>query len=262
MTTTRVREFQLDYNRSIEEYLQRFCNSERLNSDTCPKHLKTPAFVLTYHRTAEYSPPDLEVYEEARKQIFKPLFTNNMPGDSYSGISSYLAETQTKTLNWYPPSHYSESMSESELDVFVESQIGELEAVLAGKVETGVYACDIEKSCFKDKQPLNSWSLNGLTTRFSVGCEENPNLLVASIKGLKNLTYVSETNTVSPLHIEDGDMWSINYHWRGAPKLWIFFEFTSLMTYVDAVRRDLAGMNVQILYRYACMRQVVSILFF
>ena len=137
-------------------------------------------------------------------------------------------------------------MSESELDVFVEEKIGELESVLAGKVQAGVYACDIESSCFMSEQPQNSWSLNGLITRFSVACQENPKLLVANLPGLKNLTYVSEKNTVSPLHIEDGDMWSINYHWAGAPKLWIFFEYTSLGTYVEAVKRDLASKNFYI----------------
>ena len=95
-TTTRVREFKLNYDRSIEEYLQRFCSVERLNSDNCPEYLKTPAFVLSYHRTAVYSPPNIDIFEDARKQTFNPLFTNHTSGDNYSGISSYLAEPKKK----------------------------------------------------------------------------------------------------------------------------------------------------------------------
>ena len=127
-------------------------------------------------------------------------------------------------------------MSEEELDQLVETSITELEAVLQWKVPAGTYACDIKRSCFKTDESQLSWSLNGMKSRFSVIKEDQPNAKISNVSGLVNLTYVSEKNTVSPLHIEDGDMWSIDY--------WIIFEFTSLQTYVDAVRRDLGTGNI------------------
>ena len=243
MPITRIREVKVEYNRSIEEYLQRFCNADRLKHDSCPKHLRSPVLLLHYHRQpTEYCPPSMEVCNEAVQQEFKPLFIGKQRSENaFNGISSYLSETRPKSLNWHPPAHIAEAMSETELDAFTQEKIRELEFVLKGDVQAGVYACDIEASCFKAEQPQNSWSLNGLVSRFSRYCDRNPTKKLALVSGLKNLTYVSEKNTVSPLHIEDGDMWSINFHWRGAPKLWIFFESKFLLTYIHAVRRDLAG---------------------
>lgn len=141
---------------------------------------------------------------------------------------------------WYPKNWDIET-DNNKLDQIVEEKIKELDAVLSGDVSAGIYACDIEASCFPSDLPQVWWSLNGLTTRFSQFCEENPRVQLAQIHGLKNLTYVSSKNTISPLHIEDGDLWSVNYHWRGAPKLWVLFEYTDLQKYVDAVQKDLDG---------------------
>ena len=247
MLTSRIREFKLSYQWPIEAYLQKFCSTERLKSGKCPTHLKPPAFVLHHPRKMKYSPPDMDVCDSARKQQFQPLFRNN-PDETtskrFSGISSYMTEPKAKTLNWHPSAHSSvQNMTEDELDLWVESKIKELEDVLEGEIEAGVYAADINGSCFKAGQPQCSWSLNGMESRFSEFCEKNPTMKLANVSGLKNLTYVSERNTISPLHIEDGDLWSMNFLWKGAPKLWIFFDFDSLMTYVEAVQRDLNGKN-------------------
>ena len=130
MLTTRIREVKLSYDRTIEEYLQRFCSAERLNKDNCPKHLKTPAFLISYHRQPVYSPPNMEVCENAIKQEFSPIFTNGSCENSFNGIFSYVANQDVKPLCWYPPKHSAESMSEEELDQLVETSITELEAVL------------------------------------------------------------------------------------------------------------------------------------
>ena len=248
MMSTRIKEFELNYNRTIEQYLQDFLNIERFKSGNYPEHLKTPALLIKYFRSPKYSPPKMEVFKEARKQQFAPIFRKRTSENSFSGISSYVAKRTTKTLNWYPPSHSSEEMSEAELDKFVDEKIVELEAVLEGKVPAGVYACDIDKSCFSEKDSSTAWSLKAFTSRFSACCKKNPNRKISTVKGLKNLTYVSEKNTISPLHIEDGDLWSINYHWKGSPKLWIVFEYTSLMPYVESVRKDLDGKFFSLLH--------------
>ena len=246
MPIRRLREIKLSYQWPIEEYLQRFCNADRLIDGTCPRHLNTPAFLIYHPCAAEYLPPEEKsVCDTARKQIFKPLFRNSSKTSAnsagFSGISSYRAERKTKHLNWHPLAHDSESLSEEELDLYVSSKINEFESVLEGKVDAGVYAADIKGSCFKEGLPQCSWSLNGLKSRFSEFCKQYPQMKLARISGLDNLTYVSEPNTVSPLHIEDADLWSINYHWKGAPKLWIFFDADFLLKYVNSVKKDLSG---------------------
>ena len=273
MLTTRIREFKLSYQWPVEAYLQKFCSTQRLKSGKCPKHLQPPAFVLHIPRQNEYSPPaDIDVWDDAKKQQFQPLYRNDanqQTSNRFSGISSYKATRKSKTLNWHPSGHSAESMTEAELDLYVEAKIKELEAVLEGKTEAGVYACDVTASCFKPNQPQCSWSLNGLESRFSEFCEKNPNMTLAQISGLDNLTYLSEPNTISPLHIEDADLWSINYHWRGAPKLWIFFDSDSLMTYVDAVQRDLNSkpfttfkIKIDYCHVHCCLRSYILWCFF
>ena len=244
MTITRIKETVVPYKISIEQYLENVCSTDKILNNKCSKSTSTPAFLVKYCCKPKYSPPDTKVHENARQQVFEPLLDDTNSDQQFTGISSYGSTPTTKNLNWYPPNE-ERVFSDEELDTLMEAKIKELEDVLAGKSPAGVYACDIQQSCFKPDLPQQSWSLNGLNTAFSRYCEENPDLLLSKVAGLDNLTYLSERKTISPLHIEDGDLWSINYNWRGAPKLWIIFDFTFLMKYVNAVRKDMGGKCVQ-----------------
>ena len=101
---------------------------------------------------------------------------------------------------------------------------------------SGQYAGDVEGTLFTEC-PIG-WNLSKLDTAYQRAAAVRPAI---DVEGLNGYLYFGEAFTGSPIHTEDGDLFSVNYLHAGAAKIWYFVAATDLLKTMACISEACRG---------------------